>query len=269
MPIAQYEPKEGYTPLIGPGEMRYIEFGILKLGKGGAYSQPADGMERALIVLSGMCSVKCPGRQWDNVGERPNVFAGRAYAVYLPPQTPCEVSSADGVEVAFCSTKASIQAEPVLVTPADVATASRGTSLWRRDIHDIITPRIMAERLVVGETFNPPGKWSSYPPHKHDEDLWPIETVQEEVYLFRLQPEGGFGLQRLYTHDGKTDDAVVIKHNTVASIERGYHPVVGAPGYKLYYLWMLAGQRRELRPHDDPAHAWVHASGAMLDEDKR
>ncbi|MBM3216593.1 5-deoxy-glucuronate isomerase, partial [Candidatus Poribacteria bacterium] len=35
------------------------------------------------------------------------------------------------------------------------------------------------------------------------------------------------------------------------------HPVAAAPGYELYYLWMLAGDRRKLIPYDDPQHAWV------------
>ena len=36
----------------------------------------------------------------------------------------------------------------------------------------------------------------------------------------------------------------------------GYHPVVAGPGYRLYYLWVLAGERRELLPKDDP-NAWL------------
>ena len=31
--------------------------------------------------------------------------------------------------------------------------------------------------LIVGETLNPPGGWSSYPPHRHD---------HEELYLYRF-----------------------------------------------------------------------------------
>ena len=36
-----------------------------------------------------------------------------------------------------------------------------------------------------------------------------------------------------------------------------YHPVVAAPGYALYYLWIMAGDGRQMIPHLDPAHAWV------------
>ena len=48
---------------------------------------------------------------------------------------------------------------------------------------------------AVGETLNPPGNWSSYPPHKHDQHNPPEEVALEEVYLFRVEPAGGFGVQ--------------------------------------------------------------------------
>ncbi len=38
----------------------------------------------------------------------------------------------------------------------------------------------------------------------------------------------------------------------------GYHPVSAPPGYKLYYLWAMAGAERKLALHEDPAHKWIH-----------
>ena len=43
----------------------------------------------------------------------------------------------------------------------------------------------------------------------------------------------------------------------VVTIPAGYHPVVAAPGYRLYYLWGLAGEGRELLWFPDPEHSWV------------
>jgi 5-deoxy-glucuronate isomerase len=45
----------------------------------------------------------------------------------------------------------------------------------------------------------------------------------------------------------------------VVAISRGYDPVAAAPGYELYYLWVLAGEERVMRPYEDPNHAWVAA----------
>ena len=42
-----------------------------------------------------------------------------------------------------------------------------------------------ADRLIACEVITPAGNWSSYPPHKHDEDR-PGESVLEEIYYFQI-----------------------------------------------------------------------------------
>jgi 5-deoxy-glucuronate isomerase len=133
--------------------------------------------------------------------------------------------------------------------------ATVGEGNWRRSVRTILGPDDRAARLLVGETLNPPGNWSSYPPHKHDEHVPPEEVRLEEVYLFRVDPAGGFGVQMLY---GNGDERTFRVHDgDVAVIRSGYHPVVAAPGYDLYYLWVLAGESRQMAPRLDPQHAWV------------
>ena len=44
-----------------------------------------------------------------------------------------------------------------------------------------------ADRLIACEVITPAGNWSSYPPHKHDQDR-PGETVLEEIYYFEIAP---------------------------------------------------------------------------------
>ena len=115
-----------------------------------------------------------------------------------------------------------------------------------------------AQRLLVGETFNAPGEWSSFPPHKHDGHDG--EPALEEVYYFRFDRPDGFGFQGLYEHAG-SEEAVFLRHGAVVGIPRGYHPVCAAPGYRLYYFWALAprpGTPRALALHEDPAHRWLH-----------
>lgn len=132
-----------------------------------------------------------------------------------------------------------------------------GRGSWERKAYDIIAEQVPAEKLLVGETFNPSGKWSSYPPHKHDKNNPPKETVLEEVYVFKINPKQGFAIQRIYSGEGDIDDAYVIKNNDVMAIPRGYHPVVAAPGYSVYYLWILAGEKREMLIKEDPDHSWI------------
>jgi 5-deoxy-glucuronate isomerase len=110
---------------------------------------------------------------------------------------------------------------------------------------------------MVGETFNPPGNWSSYPPHKHDGRDG--EPVLEEVYYYRVSPPQGFGQQMLYTSDGECTTHTVRDGDAVL-LPYGYHPVSSPPGYTLYYLWAMAGGERRLALHEDPAHVWIHQS---------
>jgi 5-deoxy-glucuronate isomerase len=122
------------------------------------------------------------------------------------------------------------------------------------------------QNLIVGETINPPGNWSSSPPHKHDVDDLPMESKLEEVYFYKLKPQQGFGLQRIYSDDGDLDEAYVIRDGDTVAFPRGYHPVVAAPGYQLYYLWVLAGEKRIMCPNDDPDHAWVKDTEPIISE---
>ena len=73
--------------------------------------------------------------------------------------------------------------------------AEVGEGNWSRTVRTILGPEHDAQRLLLGETINPPGNWSSYPPHRHDRHNPPEEVDLEEVYLFRTNPAGGFGVQ--------------------------------------------------------------------------
>ena len=74
-----------------------------------------------------------------------------------------------------------------------------GRDNWQRTVYSALAEDVPAQRLLAGETLNPPGNWSSYPPHKHDRLNPPQEAVLEEVYFFRIKPAQGFGLMWTYT----------------------------------------------------------------------
>jgi 5-deoxy-glucuronate isomerase len=149
---------------------------------------------------------------------------------------------------------------PAVVFPDEVQVRNIGGDNWQRTVYTAIGENVEADRLIVGETINPPGNWSSAPPHKHDTP-GEQEAVMEEVYHYRLNPPQGFGLQRIYTAPGDAepiDVTYAVRNGDTAAIPRGYHPVVAAPGYQLYYLWALAGDERRYGAwSDDPEHAWI------------
>ena len=107
------------------------------------------------------------------------------------------------------------------------------------------------------EVITPAGNWSSYPPHKHDRDAFPQETLLEETYYHRLDPKQGYGMQRIYTDDRSLDETLSFADRDVVLVPRGYHPVGAAHGYTLYYLNVMAGPKRVWRFHNDPDHEWL------------
>jgi 5-deoxy-glucuronate isomerase len=210
--------------------------------------------EVAIVLLQGEV-------EWlDEVSSRTSVFAQRASAVYLPPGAAVDVRATADSELALCATSAGglrAAGAPVLVGEAAVTVEHRGRDGWRRDVHDVIADAVPAQRLLVGETFNAPGAWSSFPPHKHDGRDG--EPALEEVYYYRFEQPDGFGFQGLYDRDGDAR-AEFIRHGSVVGFASGFHPVCAAPGYRLYYLWALAGAERRLAMYEDPAHTWLHSS---------
>lgn len=259
----------GLNSLVKPGDMEFIELDIFKGKKGDEYTFNSSDYEIGLVILTGKCNVKVDETIFNSLGARRNVFDGNAYAVYIPNDKSVRIEALEDVEVAICKTKVKTEEDVKLVKPEDVIVRDVGVYNWRRDVKDIIDKRIKAKRLLIGETINPPGNWSSYPPHKHDTNNYPEEVKLEEVYFYKLNPENGFGLQRVYTAEGDVENVYLIENNSLLMIKRGYHPVVAAPGYQLYYLWILAGEMRESIMNDDPNHKWLRAVEKIMKEANR
>jgi 5-deoxy-glucuronate isomerase len=185
------------------------------------------------------------------------VFASAPVAAYAPPACELRLDAVSDATVAVAAAPPGdgTAGPPRLIPPEERQVRTAGTGNWERTIRTLLGPGDEAARLIVGETINPPGNWSSYPPHKHDRQAPPEEVALEEVYYYRFDPPGGFGVQLLYDDAG--EHAHVVHDGGVVPIASGYHPVVAAPGYSLYYLWVMAGEGRELAPYLDPRHAWV------------
>jgi 5-deoxy-glucuronate isomerase len=231
----------------------HVQLEVFTLPAGAScFLRTPDGQEAALVLLEGRASFDGEPVQ------RASVFEERASAAYLPPGAVVSVEADDDTELAFVATvgyELRATAAPRVVRPSDVAVQPRGRPGWQRDVHDVISPAVPAQHLLVGETFNEPGQWSSFPPHKHDGADG--EPALEEVYYYRFDPSSGFGFQGLYEAGGEAH-AVFLQHGTIVGIPRGYHPVCAAPGYRLYYLWALVGDERRLAMHEDPVHRWLN-----------
>ena len=100
----------------------------------------------------------------------------------------------------------------------------RGAGNATRQINHIVKPEFPAERLLVVEVFTPSGNWSSYPPHKHDEDRPPGEVVLEEIYYYRDARR-----RRRSPFSGSTaratgvDVTVTVRDGDLMLVPYGYH----------------------------------------------
>ncbi|MCX6914962.1 MAG: 5-deoxy-glucuronate isomerase [Verrucomicrobia bacterium] len=115
------------------------------------------------------------------------------------------------------------------------------------------------------EVYTPSGNWSSYPPHKHDVHNPPDEVDLEEIYYYRIDRPEGYAIQRVYTSDRRLDATLTVRDGEMVLIPEGYHPVVAAHGYNVYYLNVLAGSARSMAASDDPACAWVRQTWSNQD----
>ncbi|WP_029098901.1 5-deoxy-glucuronate isomerase [Brevibacillus thermoruber] len=257
------EQRPGYQRVIDQSceVLEYCNFDLLNLSSGESYRGESGGYETVLVILGGKATFTVGGQTWENVGERANVFSGKATALYVPIETAYEVTEAAGgnLQIGVCKVKADKKFAPFLVTPEEVVVHHRGRETWKRDVHDIIAANGegRVQRIVIGETYSEPGSWSSYPPHKHDQNS-DDECKMEEIYFFQIEPQQGFAVQLVYTEDGEVNETYTIKHGDAVALHKGYHPVCAAGGYQVYYLWFLGGESgRALKPYDQPAHRWL------------
>jgi len=267
--IKSPEPRPGYTPIAGPGSapLRWLSVARLRLDRSiCCYESTSGPGELVIDILGGRCKVTVRQAAAESVyhaGKRADAFGGPPAMLYIPPgcgySIQCE--SDEMSAIVFSAPAAAGRSRAALVGPDQVETQEVGRDNWSRSVMTGVGNNVAAQRLIVGETLNPPGHWSSSPPHKHDAAQSPAEAVMEEVYYFQLEPRQGFGVIRVYTAPGDPeplDEALVIEDGDTVLIPRGYHPVVAGPGYRLHYTWALAGEERRYGAwSDDPRHAWI------------
>jgi 5-deoxy-glucuronate isomerase len=251
------------TSLIRAGhDTEYISLDIIDAAPGKSVElEPRD--ERVVVILSGRADVIVGGQSLGIAGGRADVFNGPGDAVYLPPTSTTVLLTVgrghnDGFTAAVAAASAGTQSpgEASMIPGAAQREVEVGRDSWARTVRTILGPDDQASRLIVGETIHSgTGTWSTFPPHRHDRDS-PEEVRLEEVYYYRVQPANGFGVQVRYL-GADEEDLRMVHDGESAAITAGFHSVVAAPGYRLYYLWVMAGERRELRPYVDPRYRWV------------
>lgn len=251
--------QNGKVHAITPADAgwRYVGFDLWRLTPGMAAEDRLAGREAILVLVEGRADVSAGGTDFGEMGARLSVFERTPpHCLYVPPATDWRAVATTDCTLAVCSAP-SPGGRPVQVLgPDGIVLTPRGTGTNLRHINNIaMEARDVADSLLVTEVFTPAGHWSSYPPHRHDEDDFPRITYLEETYYHRLDPSDCFGIQRVFTEDQSLDETMAPGDHDVVLVPRGHHPCAAPHGVEMYYLNVMAGPRRAWRFTGHPAFA--------------
>lgn len=236
-----------------PGLTSLAEFAELKV----ASRVLAAGEELVLTAQSETAWLLMHGELRGRVGdaefslERQSLFDESASALHVAAGTELRFEAVTDCELTEygCGNRKAFP--PRVFGPDQVPNEHRGKGQvagrclrFVRTIFDGSTSPENAE-LVLGEVVTLPGGWSSYPPHHHR---------QPEIYHYRFTESQGFG------HAELGDSVYKVRDRDTVCIPPGLdHAQCAAPGYGMYYSWVI----RHLpdNPYTVPdfteAHAWT------------
>ena len=238
---------------------------VLGLDAGASLTIESKDEEMLTLPLEGSWTVACGGDEFALEG-RDSVFSGPTDFSYLGRRLVATLTSNDGGRIALAGARARRDLPFRYASAGQTAIELRGSGACSRQVNNVCMPdRFEADRLIVCEVITPAGNWSSYPPHKHDENR-PGECELEEIYYFEIAngPVGpGMAYQRVYgTSERPLDLLAEVRSGDIVLVPHGWHgPSMATPGYDLYYLNVMAGPtERAWLICDDPAHAWVRST---------
>lgn len=235
----------------------YVGFGLYHLKAGETAAEATGDREVILVLVEGKAEITVGDQNFGELGKRMSVFERIPPAcVYAPNDTDWNAKATTDCTLAVCTApgKGNYPARVI----SDIELVERGKGANTRYIHPIaMEEKDIADSLLVTEVFTPSGNWSSYPPHRHDEDNYPDMTYLEETYYHRLNPRQGFGFQRVFTEDGELDETMAVSDGDVVLVPKGHHPCGSPYGYEMYYLNVMAGPMRKWRFQNHPDHDWI------------
>jgi len=203
----------------------YSSLRILELPAGGSATFATGEDEMCVLPLSGGCVVECDGERFEITG-RAGVFTRITDFAYVPRDAEVTVSSHRGGRFALPAARATRRLA-ARYGPADgVQVELRGAGQASRQVNNFCTPATFdADRMMAVEVLTPSSNWSSFPPHKHDEER-EGESQLEEVYYFEVDdgPEGPIVLSAENPPGGP------LGGSTGGGAPRGFGPLGGSTG---------------------------------------
>jgi 5-deoxy-glucuronate isomerase len=246
--------RAGWTQVVSDaqrapgGTSMGMDFAILRLDGGQEWTE-ITALETVLVLLFGHTVVEMDGQP--HSGNRLSLFEENPTTFHCGRGTGLRVRAVSGpVEFAVIRAVNPGSLPARCYAAGEVTSEDRGAGLVQgacrrlvRTIFDHATRPDSA--LVVGEVVNYPGRWSSYPGHHHP---------QPEIYHYRFTLPQGYG------HAEAGEEVLKVRHGDTLRIRGGIdHAQVAAPGYGMYYLWVVRHLPR--RPYQGftftPDHRWL------------
>ena len=205
-----------------------IDFGSW-VGVQGQVARQVSEKESVWILLHGEVLVKWQGQSLRLI--RNSLFEESPSAFVVPPGETFEFTCQSArCEWALAAATPLTRVEPAYFPAEATRSEARGKDLVQgacsRQVRTIFDyDNRPQSQLVVGEVVNYPGRWSSYPPHHHD---------QAELYHYRFTLPQGYG----HAEVGESVYKIYSYDTTLIPPGRD-HAQVSAPGYGMYYLWVV------------------------------
>ncbi len=235
----------------------YVGLAIHLLKPGELISGLTQQTEVIIVIVEGKCELNINDKNFGELGKRENVFERLPpQSVYASINSKWSCRATTYCSIAICSAPGNGNHATRVLDPPILTQRGKGSNT--RFINNIAMEHDdVADSLLVTEVFTPQGNWSSYPPHRHDEDDFPNITYLEETYYHRLSPSNGYATQRVWTEDGSLDETYSVLNHDVVIVPKGHHPCGVPYGYELYYLNVMAGPIRKWRFKNHPDHNWI------------
>jgi len=206
----------------------FLNFGIYVFKKN-EILQSKTLSEICFLLVKGKVEINLGGKKY--FVSRQNIFKEKPAVFLLSANNNFFIQAKENnSELAIIKTSNKVSYQNLIILPQQIKTEQRGKNIlnntaYRKVMTFLSKNNAPFSNIIVGEVINFAGKWSSYPPHHHS---------QPEIYFYKFSHPAGYGFSQL------GEKVIKVKNNDVVKILNNVdHPQVSAPGYDMWYLWII------------------------------